>query len=114
VIDNDICGMALRALAGIRVDEETMAVEVIEKVGPGGHFLTHPHTLKFARSGEFFQPKTADRSSRADWERAGGHDARDRARKLAREILARPRPQLIPEEVDSEIRKEFRILLPRK
>lgn len=114
VIDDDICGMALRVLAGIRVDEETTAVEVIEKVGPGGHFLTHPHTLKFARSGEFLLPKTADRSSRADWEQAGGHDARDRARKIAREILARPRPKLIPEEVDSEIRREFQLLLPRK
>ena len=113
VIDDDICGMALRVLRGIRVDEETTAVEVIEKVGPGGHFLTHPHTLKFARSGEFLLPRTADRGSRADWERAGGHDAHVRAREIAREILTRPRPQLIPEEVDLEIRREFHILLPR-
>jgi hypothetical protein len=41
VIDDDILGMALRALSGIRVDEETLAVEVIERVGPGGA-LPHP------------------------------------------------------------------------
>jgi trimethylamine--corrinoid protein Co-methyltransferase len=113
VIDDDILGMALRALSGIRVDEETLAVEVIERVGPGGHFLTQPHTLKFARSGEFFVPKTADRGSRADWEKAGRPDPRKRAQEIAREIFSRPRPQLIPEEIDSDIRKRFRILLPR-
>jgi len=112
VIDDDICGMALRALAGIRVDDETTAVEVIEEVGPGGDFLTHPHTLKFARSGEFFIPKTADRGLRADWERAGRRNTRDRAREIARGILARPRPRLIPEEIDHKIRSSFPILLP--
>lgn len=111
VIDDDICGMALRVLAGLRVDEETTALEVIKKVGPGGNFLTHPHTLKFIRSEEFFVPKTADRSLWTEWKRAGGKTARDLARKIAQEILACPRPQLIPEQVDIEIRRQLHILL---
>jgi len=111
VIDNDICGMALRILSGIRVDEETLAVKVIEQVGPGGHFLTHPHTLRFMRSDEFFLPKTADRSFRTDWEKAGSPDPRDQAREIVQEILTRPRPLFIPERIDAEIRKRFKILL---
>ena len=114
VIDNDINGMALRALQGITVDEDTLATEVIERVGPGGNYLTQRHTLDHIRGDEYYLPTTADRRSRTAWEQAGGVDARERAREIVREILARERPALIPPEVDAQIRAHFDIIAPIK
>lgn len=107
VIDNDINGMALRALRGITVTPETLAEHVITSVGPGGNFLTEPHTLGHIRGNEYFVPATADRQGRSAWEAAGSIDARERARRIAREILARPRTRFIPPEIDRQIRARF-------
>lgn len=112
VIDNDINGMALRALQGIKVNDDTLALDVIKAVGPGGNYLTQRHTLKYARSDEFYIPSGADRDSRAEWEKAGGKDARERAREIVRGILNHERPQLIPTKIDSQIRRRFDIHLP--
>jgi trimethylamine--corrinoid protein Co-methyltransferase len=107
VIDNDINGMALRALEGIRVTPESLAEEVIATVGPGGNYLTQAHTLRSIRSDEYTVPRTADRSGRQAWEAAGSVDAQERARSIAREILARPRARLIPSETERALRAEF-------
>ncbi|GAF97757.1 unnamed protein product, partial [marine sediment metagenome] len=48
---------------------------------------------------------------RQKWEEEGSLDARDRARKKAKEILATHQPEMIPPEVDAQIRKRFEILL---
>ncbi len=114
VIDNDINGMALRALRGIRVDEDTLASEVIERVGPGGNYLTERHTLDHIRGDEYYLPATADRSSRTSWEQAGGLDARERAKEIVREILIMERPALISPEVDEQIRARFDIVAPKR
>lgn len=114
VIDNDINGMALRALRGIKVSEDTLAREVIERVGPGGNYLTERHTLDHIRGDEYYLPATADRRSRASWEEAGGLDARARAKEIAREILKRKRPALIPPEVDEQIRARFDIVASKR
>ena len=103
VIDNEIIGMVMRALRGIEVSEETLALEVIDKVGPGGNFLAEPHTVAHMRS-EFFFPKLSDRSNREKWLAEGGKDARQRAREIAINILATHKPLAIPGEVDKEIR----------
>ncbi len=112
IIDNDINGMALRVLQGIEVNDDTLALDVIKAVGPGGNYLTQRHTLKYARSNEFYIPIGVDRNSRVAWEKAGAKDARERAREIAREILSQKRPQLIPAKIDSEIRRRFDIRLP--
>ncbi|RLG40761.1 MAG: hypothetical protein DRO05_05565 [Thermoproteota archaeon] len=57
VIDNEIPGMCNRAIRGIEVNDETLALDVIEKVGPGGHYLTQKHTLKHVMT-EYYLPKT--------------------------------------------------------
>ncbi len=91
VLDDDIVGMAQRVLRGIAVNDETLAVEAIERVGPGGHFLTDALTMQYMRS-EFFYPRGADRQDRATWEAAGKQDARARAGERVRSILAEHRP----------------------
>ncbi len=111
VIDNDICGMALRAREGIRVDEETIAEELLGKVGPGGNFLAQHHTVKMARSREYFQPRSAVREALQDWQKNGGVGARQRAKGVVSEILAQERPRFVPEDVEGQIRDDFQIRL---
>jgi len=61
VICNEICSIALKIAKGFTVNQETLALKVIEEVGPGGHFLSHKHTLKFLEAGEIFVTKLFSR-----------------------------------------------------
>lgn len=111
VIDDEIVGMAMRALRGIELTPETLAVEAIDRVGPGGHYLTDPLTLQYMRS-ENFQPRVSERRNRAAWEEAGRQDTRQRAAARAARLLAGPGPGAagLAPAVDAAIREKFRIL----
>ncbi|MBT3391191.1 MAG: trimethylamine methyltransferase [Chloroflexi bacterium] len=111
VIDNEIIGMALRALRGIEVTPETIAADLIHEAGPGGYFLKAKHTVKHMRS-EFFFPQISDRNLREDWLEMGALDARQRANLRAREILNEHRPEPIPAAIDEIIRAEFDVIMP--
>ena len=112
VIDDEIIGMALRLLRGIRIDEETLGLDAIHEAGPGGNYLSSAHTVRFMRQ-EYFRPSVADRRNREAWEAAGAPDGRERARRLAKRILETHRPAGIDPAVDGEIRKRFTILIDR-
>ncbi|SJZ30366.1 trimethylamine methyltransferase family protein [Selenihalanaerobacter shriftii] len=49
IIDNEILGMITNYQAGIEVNEDTVAKEVIKNVGHGGHYLSSPHTMEHMR-----------------------------------------------------------------
>lgn len=109
VIDNDILGMVMRVLRGIEVNDETLALDVIDEVGPGGHFLMAPHTLRHMRS-EFFYPSAViDRQGWEMWQQDGGLDARERAKEIARGILTDHNPEPLEPEVESWIRERFEL-----
>ncbi len=113
VIDDEIMGMCCKALRGIEVDPEHLALETIQNVGPGGNFMTSPHTLEYMRS-EFFEGNgVSDRQNREKWEQEGSLDARMRAREIARELISGAPESYLPEEVDKTIRKKFNILLSK-
>ena len=59
-----------RIARGIEVTPETLAVDVIDGVGPGGHYLGESHTLKHFKT-EFWFPRLIDRERWEDWENAG-------------------------------------------
>jgi trimethylamine--corrinoid protein Co-methyltransferase len=111
IIDDEIIGMSSRVLKGIDVDVEHLALEVIDFVGPGGNFMTSPHTLKHMREEYFNGNGVTDRKSRKKWEDEGSLDARERARKKVKEILSSPQTEMIPPEIDARIRERFEILL---
>lgn len=112
VIDNEIIGMALRLLRGIRISEETLATDAIREAGPAGNYLASPHTVRFMRQ-EYFRSTVADRRNREAWEADGSPDVRERARRIAKQILKNHRPLPIDPAVDREIRKRFTILIDR-
>ena len=111
VIDDEIIGQACRVLEGIPVDPDRLAVEVIDQVGPGGNFMTSPHTMKYIRSEYYPGNGASDRSMRGAWDKAGRMDARDRARSLARRLLDRAEKTYIDEQNDALIRGRFEILI---
>ncbi len=112
VIDNDINGAVMRMVRGIEVDEASLSVDVIDDVCIGeGHYLGHAQTLALMNS-EYLYPTIMDRDSRDDWEARGSPDIRQTARARAREILAEHWPQIIPPEIDADLRSRFDIRLP--
>ena len=109
VIDNEILGMALRVLRGVEVNEETLALDVIDQVGPGGHFLMEDHTLHNMRSEFYYPSKVVDRQGWEGWQEAGSLEARERARRIAGDIMATHRPEPLDPEVDKWIVERFEI-----
>jgi trimethylamine--corrinoid protein Co-methyltransferase len=89
VIDNEIIGMVMRAVDGIQVDAETLAFDLIKKIGPGGHFVAERHTRRHMRS-EQYVPGLSNRDDRDKWRAEGALDARNRAAKKVKAILAEP------------------------
>jgi trimethylamine--corrinoid protein Co-methyltransferase len=104
VVDNEILGMVMRAVEGIRVNEETLAYDLMKEVGPGGNFVTAKHTRRFMRK-EHYQPTLSDRNSRKDWKAAGSPVTWERAAARVREILAAHSVRL-PEDVRARVLAE--------
>jgi trimethylamine---corrinoid protein Co-methyltransferase len=86
-IDNEMLGMMFRLLRGIHVEEETLARDVIRKVGPGGNYLADRHTLEHFKA-EHFIPELFDRRTRAAWERAGSKNIVTASKEKVGRILA--------------------------
>jgi trimethylamine--corrinoid protein Co-methyltransferase len=106
VIDNEILGMVMRAVEGIRVDDETLAFDLIKQVGPGGNFATARHTRHFMRT-EHYLPTLSDRDSRTDWESKGSKITWQRAGEIARQLIADSNYRL-PEAVRQQILTEIK------
>ena len=86
VMGNEVIGMAKRFIEGVRVDAETLARGVIEKVGPGGHFLQEDHTVRHFR-GELWMPGLLTRQHRDLWQRDGAKDMAQRVGERVRELV---------------------------
>ncbi|MFC2011402.1 trimethylamine methyltransferase family protein [Chloroflexota bacterium] len=87
VIDNEILGMVMRAVEGIKVDDDTLALDLIKQVGPGGNFVTAKHTRIHMRS-EHYQPSLSDRNSREEWEAEGKRTTWEKAAETVQRIMA--------------------------
>ncbi|MCL0065906.1 trimethylamine methyltransferase family protein [Dehalococcoidia bacterium] len=105
VIDNEILGMVMRAVEGIKVNDETLAFDLIKQVGPGGNFVTAKHTRRLMRS-EHYQPSLSDRNSRQDWEAKGERLTWQRAAERVEEIMSGPNSNL-PAEVRQRVLQEI-------
>ena len=111
VIDNEIIGMIMRAVEGIRVDDETLAFDLLKETGPGGHFVSSRHTRRHMRS-EQYQPQLSDREDRDKWKIDGAKDASARATEKAREILDGANGSVLPKEIRKRLKEEIPGLMP--
>jgi trimethylamine--corrinoid protein Co-methyltransferase len=104
VIDNEILDAAFVMARGIEVNDDTLAVDVIREVGPGGNYLSHEHTVKYLRKDCWF-PKIVVRDRYEIWEATGRRDMRQRANEMARRILAEYHPAYIDDKTKAELDK---------
>ena len=102
VIDNDVYGHFFRHMQGLALDEESLAAEVISRVGPGGSYLMDEHTLAHFRS-EYYRSPLANRLSAPAWEAAGAHDALERASDAVRQTLDAPPTDYLSDDQSREI-----------
>jgi trimethylamine--corrinoid protein Co-methyltransferase len=107
VIDDEIAGQILRIVRGFEVNEETLALDVIREVGPGGHYLDSRHTRQHYRE-ELWLPALADRRSWETWAADGKKDVFQRAQERVEKLLEEHKPIPLPEErardVDAVVR----------
>ena len=106
VLTDEILNMVKRVLRGVEVNSDTLAVDVINAVGPGGNFITEDHTLRFFRD-ETTHMKMMDRSNYLHWKQNGGLTLGNRINARSREILEHHVPPKLEEAKLREI-KEIR------
>lgn len=106
VIDNEFIGMIYRILAGIKVNEDSLALDVIKKVGPGGHYVTADHTVEHMMD-QFFYPSLGVRCNFDVWEERGRPSMLTRARDLVEKILEEGKEGLLDPDLIFEIKKIF-------
>lgn len=103
LIDQEIVRMIRRVLQGIAVNKDTIALDVIKKVGPAGNYLAEKHTRQYMRQ-ELSTTQLINRKMRDHWERSGAKDIAAVAREEAVKILETYRPTPLPDDVRSKIR----------
>ena len=86
VVDAEQCAMAYRMVQGVNWDDFDEGLAAVRDIGPGGHYLGHPHTLEnFQRA--FFMPELFDNNSIEQWQAEGGVEINERALNQARTML---------------------------
>ena len=107
IMDAEIFSIIAKTSQGIEVSDETLAVDLIKKVGPGGNFLAEKHTRMHMR--DIWQPLVYDRKPYGQWEESGRRGAYEEATELARRILEDHEV----EPLDAGIKKEFAAIIKR-
>lgn len=99
MMDCEIFSIIHKMMQGIVINDETLALETIANVGPGGHFLAQKHTRNHMR--DIFLPQFLDRRPYSEWE-TKKDDARDWALAKARKILKEHQPDPLDEKISRE------------
>ncbi|MCJ7607489.1 MAG: trimethylamine methyltransferase family protein [Thermoplasmata archaeon] len=99
VIGNEVFDDVARMLRGIRIDEGSLAVDLIDKVGHMGNFLTEPHTMDSIRSGEVRIPHLWDKRSPEMAIREGFKPIQETAKDAVKRILG----EHVPEPLDRDV-----------
>ena len=113
-IDDEVLGYLERVVRGMRVNEGTLAVDLIRKVGHGGQFLREPHTLREFKN-ELWMPEISCRSAFGRWLSRGGKDVVATARERASKILKEHHVKQLTPEARSKLTgivKDFEALHP--
>ncbi len=103
VMANDTIGWLRAATAGVPVDDETLALDVIDELGPEGDYLGHQHTLRHFR--EPYYSKLADKGTHAQWVERGATPMEERAAQQVNKILESHQPEPLPPEVQRAIKQ---------
>ena len=86
IVDAEICEMGYRMAEGVNWNDFEAALSAVSDVGPGGHYLGHPHTLEHFQKA-FFMPEMFDNNSIEQWQAEGAIEINERALKKAGMML---------------------------
>ncbi len=98
VIDNEICGMALRLIKGITQRDAIIAKDIIKEVISNGKFISHPHTLKWFKKEAYYPGKVIDRTTDEQFYINGGKCAFEKAHEQVEKILSTHEPEHLEKE----------------
>lgn len=101
IMDAEVAGNIRKILSGIPVDDESLSLEAIHQVGPGGHFMAHEHTFSHMR--ELSEKGLYDWSHRNEWLSKGSKNLTDRAYKKVQWILESHQPLPLPDDVEKTL-----------
>ena len=104
VASDEIIDMVKRILRGIPVTDETMALDVMDTVGPGGHYLEHDHTYDRFKT-EIWRPKLLDRQNWDNWSATGSKRHGERVHDRVIELLETETEPLFDEAMYKELRR---------
>ncbi|MHA1237081.1 MAG: trimethylamine methyltransferase family protein, partial [Candidatus Hodarchaeales archaeon] len=102
VFHNENLRSISRILRGIEISDETLALDVINEIGPEGHFLSHGHTLAHFRNEQFF-PKLFDRTDFEGFEKGSMQDLSQRSYETATKLLATHEPVPLDKDFEAEL-----------
>jgi trimethylamine--corrinoid protein Co-methyltransferase len=102
ILDAELLQMVAAFLEPVVVDEDTLALEAIREVGPGGHFFGAAHTQSRFRTA-FHKPMISDWRNYESWQEAGSPEAAGKANRIWKELLAAYEPPPIEPAVEEEL-----------
>ena len=108
VLGSEIIDMVKVVMQGIEINDETLPLDLIERVGPGGTYISESHTLKHFR--KFWVPKVFDRSMA---KREGIKKCEDLLNEKTLEILKTHKPKPLSEDLVKELKKVEKSWLKR-
>ncbi|NIO21739.1 MAG: trimethylamine methyltransferase, partial [Candidatus Aenigmarchaeota archaeon] len=88
---------------GIDVTEETLAIDLFNKIGPGGSFLETIHTLEWFRKEQYLNLRVFNRQERGQWIREGANDSWNKAQEVVNSILSVYNPEPLPLDVQTDL-----------
>jgi trimethylamine--corrinoid protein Co-methyltransferase len=103
VIDAEVFRMSKQAHRGILTDDAMWLDDVIQRIGPGGHFLGEKSTVVNIRSGEWMIPRLGVHDAQESWEMAGRKDILEEAREKVENLLSTHEPLTLSDEVEKEL-----------
>jgi len=112
ICDEEI-SLIKRYIGSFPVDTDTLAVDLIDQVGPEGDFLGTDHTIEHFRE-EIWEPTIIDRNIHQNWAAAGSKTLRDRAKEKVQKILGEHKPKRLDDKLKKEISEVVKKYEPQR
>jgi trimethylamine---corrinoid protein Co-methyltransferase len=101
VLSNELISSFKRYLKGVRIDDESFALDMIDRIGPGGNYLAEKHTVKHLK--DIWHPELFDRGNYDQWEKAGKKPLETKLREKAQWIIENHLPEPLAPELEETI-----------
>lgn len=103
VLNQEMIGMVKQFGQGINTDDDHLALDLIEKQGPGGEYVTTDHTFDHWK--EWFRPQLQDRSDYETWTANGSKTMGDRVKERTQHLLDNHKPAPLDEHLKKELKQ---------